>query len=264
MPGLYQIMHCLQALTLCAVLFWQRIPAQEVNFQTAKDITWSSINFKTIVEWSPKPTNYTYTVEIRDQFSDWKKKCIYTKKTECDVTDVVQNVNYKYDVRIISEIYTQDIIAEEFPYADGPSFSPYEETIIGKPTIESFDFNKEHTKLTVIVKNPLTPYRFPNNTFKSTLDIFKGDFINTVYYRKAGSTGKKEAVSSTNEIVINTEKGESYCFFVRGTVESRKVNRYSQDSNEKCTSSGSNALSGLATSTGFVYLCNLILLLWLL
>ncbi|XP_075038443.1 tissue factor-like isoform X2 [Mixophyes fleayi] len=264
MSGLYHIMHCLQSILLCAVLFWQRTPAAEVNFPTARDINWSSINFKTIVEWNPKPTNHTYSVEIRDSFSDWVKKCHYTNKIECDVTDIVQNVRNQYDVRIISDIYSEEIITEEFPYAEGPSFTPYEQTIIGKPSIESFDFNKDHTQLTVVVKDPLTPYRSDNNTFKTIRDIFGVDFKYTVFYRKAGSTGKKQESSATNEIVINTEKGESYCFFVRGTVPSRKMNRDSQDSDEKCTSTGNSAVSGFSTSAGFLCLCNLTLLLWLL
>lgn len=31
---------------------------------TAVNITWSSINFKTILQWQPKPSGYFYTVEI--------------------------------------------------------------------------------------------------------------------------------------------------------------------------------------------------------
>ena len=31
---------------------------------TAVNITWSSINFKTILQWQPKPSGYFYTVEV--------------------------------------------------------------------------------------------------------------------------------------------------------------------------------------------------------
>ncbi|CAI9561414.1 unnamed protein product [Staurois parvus] len=67
--------------------------------------------------------------------------------------------------------------------------------------------------------------------------MFGEDFQYTLFYRKDGSTGKKEAHSATDEIVISTSKGEGYCFFVRATILSRKTNRYSQDSDEKCASS---------------------------
>ncbi|XP_018414711.1 PREDICTED: tissue factor, partial [Nanorana parkeri] len=210
---------------------------------TAKNIAWNSINFKTIVEWDGKPTDFVYTVEIRNQYvGDWKKKCIYTSNTECDVTDLLQDVNATYDLRITSEMRSEDEVTEEFPYADGPSFNPHDQTIIGKPAFESFNFNEDHTQLKVVVADPITPYKFGNKTSKTVRDIFGNDFQYTLFYRKAGSTGKKEAHSATNEIVISTSKGEGYCFFVRATILSRRTNRYSQDSDEKCASSEGNEL----------------------
>ncbi|KAM5147922.1 tissue factor isoform 2-T2 [Mantella aurantiaca] len=266
MAGLILNMSCcFQILLLCAVFCWQRTPAQDFNFPTAQNIAWRSINFKTLVEWDLKPTNYSYTVEIRNPYvGDWKKKCIYTNNTECDVTDLLKNVTVTYDVRIISEIRSEDIVTEEFPYADGQSFNPYEQTIIGRPAFESFGFNEDHTQLKVVVKDPITPYRFDNKSMKTVRDIFGKDFQYTLFYRKAGSTGKKEAHSATNEIVISTSKGEGYCFFVRATILSRRTNRFSQDSDEKCASFEGNAARGFAASTVFLYLCNLILLFWLL
>ncbi|KAM9324760.1 tissue factor [Gastrophryne carolinensis] len=234
----------------------------EANLPTAQNIKWSSYNFKSIVEWTGPATDFTYTVEVRSPFSDWEKKCINTKSTDCDVSDLLQRFNVTHDVRITSE--TEDPTTEEFPYADGPSFNPYDQTIIGKPVIQGFEFNKEHTQLKVTVQDSLTPYRFPNRTLKTIRDIFQDDFKYTVFYRKADSTGRKEASSVTNEIIINASKGESYCFYVRATVPSRKTNRNSQDSDEKCTPSAGTAASGFAAPTVFLYLCNLILLLWLL
>ncbi|XP_072275951.1 tissue factor isoform X2 [Pyxicephalus adspersus] len=250
---------------LCAVFCWQGTPAQEINFPTAKNITWKSTNFKTILEWDGKPTNFTYTVEIRNQFDGiWKRKCNYINKTECDVTDLLKDVNATYDVRIISEVRSDEILTEEFPYADGPSFKPYEQTIIGRPSFESYDFNEGHTQLKIVIKDPISPYRFENKTIKTVRDIFGTDFRYTLFYRKADSTGRKEAYSSTNEIVISTSKGEGYCFFVRATIPSRKTERSSQDSDEKCTSSVGSAARGFAASTVYLYFCSSILLFWLL
>ncbi|XP_077309004.1 tissue factor isoform X2 [Lithobates pipiens] len=265
MAGSIHTMNCLHLLLLCSVFCWQRSHAQDVNFPTAKNIKWTSVNFKTLVEWEGKPTNYSYTVEIRNTLLGvWERKCFYTKNTECDVTNLLKDVNATYNVRVSSEIQSEEVI-EEFPYADGPDFNPYEKTIIGKPAFESFGFNEDHTQLKVVVKDPITPYRFDNKTPKTVRDIFGKDFQYTLFYRKAGSTGKKEASSATNEIVITTSKGEGYCFFVRATILSRKTDRFSQDSDEKCASSeGSSAARGFAASTVFLYLCNLILLFWLL
>lgn len=35
-------------------------------FPKAQNVTWSSVNFKSILTWSPKPTNYSYTVEFSE------------------------------------------------------------------------------------------------------------------------------------------------------------------------------------------------------
>ncbi|KAG9483130.1 hypothetical protein GDO78_009205 [Eleutherodactylus coqui] len=230
-----------------------------MNFPTATDIKVSSINFKTIVDWSPKPTNFTYTVQIRGStLRDWKKKCIYTTDTTCDVSDIMQDARSPYEIRIISEVKSPET-DEEFPHADGPTFNPYEETLIGKPVIQEFKFNKDHSNLTIVVKDALTPYRNAYNTPVTVRDIFQSDFRYTVFYRKASSTGKKEQSSASNKIVIKTEKGEDYCFFVQATVPSRKENRASQNSDEKCTSSGNadydiTILVAVGTAAGLIVL----------
>ncbi|XP_053325372.1 tissue factor isoform X2 [Spea bombifrons] len=254
---------CARALlSLCSVLCLAGTSSSEtVNLPKAVDITWSSINFKTILEWNPKPSNYTYTVEVSSPLSNWMKKCQYVNDTECDVTSLLKDVNRTYTARVISEVRATDNI-EEFPYSQSPEFTPYEQTILGKPVIESFDLKKDSGKLHVLIKDALTPYRFGNQSFMTVRDIFKNDFVYTVFYRKASSSGKKQESSPSNEIVVNVEKGESYCFFVKATIPSRKTNRDSQDSDEKCTESGGNNASPPAAK--YLYLCSLILLYWLL
>ncbi|XP_071985151.1 tissue factor isoform X2 [Engystomops pustulosus] len=242
---------------------WHPSSAQGEKYPTATDIRWSSINLKTILDWAPKPTNYTYTVLIRGKyFLDWKKKCIFTTDTTCDVSDLMKDPKDTYDVRIVSEIRSPDGI-EESPYAEGPSFTPYEETIIGKPVIRNFTLNKELNTLTVLIRDTPTPYRFSNNTPKTVRDFFPNDFTYTLFYRKASSTGKKQQSSDTNEIVIKTDEGENYCFYVQASVPSRKVNRMSQNSDELCTSSDAGAASGFFPSTAVLCLSVLILLSWL-
>ncbi|XP_069823817.1 tissue factor isoform X2 [Dendropsophus ebraccatus] len=248
-------------LVMC-VFCWQRNNAEDVTLPTATNIKLSSINFKTLLDWSPTPTDYVYTVLVRSPYTDWTKKCIHTTSTTCDVTDLVKDVRSTYEVRISSE-RRRPSETEEFPYAEGPTFTPYEQTIIGKPKIENFTFNGDESRLTVSVSDTRTPYRYSNNnTYMTLRDIFQGDFRYTLFYRKASSTGKKQESSSTNEIVINTEKGESYCFFVQATVPSRKLLRTSQNSDEMCTPTERGAASGFFPSTGVLFLSNLILLSW--
>ncbi|KAM4720615.1 tissue factor isoform 2-T2 [Rhinophrynus dorsalis] len=255
----------LRSLLFCSVFCWPGTQALETqNFNKAVNITWSSINFKTILEWQPKPTNYLYTVEVASEGKNWIKKCILSPATECDVTDLLESVKETYQARIISEVPADEDITEEFPYSVSPPFTPYQQTIIGTPSIESYNFSKDHTKLSVLIKDQLTPYRFPNNSFKSIRDIFKDDFQYTLYYRKSSSTGKKQEVSTNNEITINVDKGESYCFFAQATIPSRRQNRDSQESEERCTSNEGHASRGIASTHEYLYLCSLILLCLLL
>ncbi|NP_001088624.1 coagulation factor III (thromboplastin, tissue factor) S homeolog precursor [Xenopus laevis] len=256
-------------LTVLLVCSWllrghRTLATETTSIGKAVNVRWSSINGKTIIEWEPKPINYTYTVEVAGEGANWKRKCIHTTATECDVTDLLENVNDTYTARIISEVQDTEDFTEEFPYTDSPPFVPYKQTIIGKPVIESYNFSKDITKLTVIVKDPLTPYRFSNGSFKSVRDIFNNDFEYTVFYRRASSTGKKQETSNSNEIVVNVDQGESYCFYVQATIPSRSQNRDSQVSEEKCTTASKNAASAVGSTSEFIFLCSWMLLCCLL
>uniref|UniRef100_A0A8C8S6V4 Tissue factor n=1 Tax=Pelusios castaneus TaxID=367368 RepID=A0A8C8S6V4_9SAUR len=222
------------ALLLSALLFCPGPSAGNSGLPTAVNITWSSINFKTILQWQPMPTNYFYTVEISGINSNWEKECIHTKETECDVTDKMENVKDTYTAHITSETLSVTENFEEPSYAISPKFTPYNQTTIGRPWIQTYGLND--TKLTVVVEDQLTPYRFPNKTFKSIRDIFKSDLQYTLYYWKDQSTGKKEATTKSNQFEINVDRGKNYCFYVQATLLSRTENRRSQKSNEKCTS----------------------------
>ncbi|XP_074858878.1 tissue factor [Carettochelys insculpta] len=200
---------------------------------TAVNITWSSINFKTILQWQPKPTNYVYTVAISGINSNWEKVCIYTKETECDVSDKMKNVKDTYTAHIVSEMLTRTDNFEEPPYAISPKFTPYNQTTIGRPKIQTFE--QTDSTLKVAIEDPLTPYVFPNKTFKSIRDIFENDLEYTLYYWKDGSTGKKEATTKSNRFEIRIDKGKNYCFEVRATVLSRMENHEDQKSMMKCT-----------------------------
>uniref|UniRef100_A0A8C4WN63 Tissue factor n=1 Tax=Gopherus evgoodei TaxID=1825980 RepID=A0A8C4WN63_9SAUR len=203
------------------------------ELSTAVNITWSSINFKTILQWQPVPTNYVYTVKISGINSNWEKACVHTKETECDVTDKLEKVKDTYTAHIVSEMLSGTEKFEEPPYAISPKFTPYNQTTIGKPGIQTYELTD--SKLKVLVEDPLTPYRFPNKTFKSIREIFKNDLEYTLYYWKDLSTGKVKATTKSNQFEISIDKGENYCFYVQATILSRRENRKSQESNMNCT-----------------------------
>ncbi|XP_061486530.1 tissue factor [Rhineura floridana] len=231
------------ALLLCTLLFLVHLSSGNSEVLTAVNITWSSINFKTILQWEPKPVNYAYTVEIDGNRLIRKKTCVHTTATECDVTNLLKDVKDTYTARVYSVVPNRDVDDFDTPsYEVSPEFIPYTQTEIGMPTIKTFE-QKEKT-LKVEIEDPLTPYRF-NGSFQSIRDIFKHDLEYTLYYWKDQSTGKKWANTKSNQFEISIDQGKSYCFYVQATIPSRLNNRSSQKSNEKCTSVKREELDGL-------------------
>ncbi|XP_034356509.1 tissue factor [Arvicanthis niloticus] len=208
----------------------------------ATDLTWVSTDFKTILEWQPKPTNYTYTVRINDRSRNWKYKCISTTDTECDLTDeIVKDVKWTYEAKVLSVPRrnsthgNQDLLVVqgvEPPFANAPKFLPYQDTTLGQPVIQEFE--QDGTKLKVTVKDSLTLVR-KNGTFLTLRQVFGKDLSYILTYRKGSSTGRKTNTTHTNEFLIDVEKRTSYCFFVQAVISSRKNNQKSPESITVCT-----------------------------
>ncbi|KAL8178300.1 UNVERIFIED_CONTAM: hypothetical protein K2H54_039788 [Gekko kuhli] len=233
-----------QALLLCALLFQLRPSSGNSSIQTAVNITWSSINFKTILEWQPKPSNYVYTVEIAGGLTNWRKTCVHSAQTECDVTYLLENARDTYTAHILSEMpLRENSDFDDSPYAISPTFIPYVQTLIGRPAIKHFE--QKHGVLKVVVEDPLTPYRFRNSSFKSIRDIFTDDLEYTLYYWKDKSTGRKETKTRSNEFKISVDKGKNYCFYVQATILSRTENRKSEKSFDRCTKIETDTLDDL-------------------
>ncbi|XP_030135056.4 tissue factor [Taeniopygia guttata] len=242
-PGMLHAAASPRALLLCALL-WHLAAGYE-KLPTAVNITWSSINFKTILQWQPKPSGYLYTVEIHGQTSDVKRKCILTSETECDVTDVLRNVKETYTAHILSVKPAEMDNFEEPPFAVSEKFTPYSQTVIGKPEIK--DYSQKGSKLNVMFKDPLTPYMFPNGSFLSIQDIFQHDLEYKLYYWKDQSSGKKDVTTKSHNFEVSVDNGKNYCFCVQGIIPSRRENRNGQESMVLCTSVGRNILDEYGT-----------------
>ncbi|XP_031439989.1 coagulation factor IIIa [Clupea harengus] len=210
------------------------------SFPKAQNVSWSSINFKTLLLWSPKPDGYSYTVEFSrlGQNRDRSPHCIQTSETECDLTQQLKNLKH------IRETYTAVVQSEsargvpsdivEPPYTESKKFCPYTDTLIGKP---DFNFTVSGRKITINVIDPLTALFNGQNQRMSIRDIFGDDLQYSVMYRRAGSTGKKRQTSATNVIELaNVDKGESYCLMVQAAIPSRGLDKqYGELSHTKCT-----------------------------
>lgn len=228
-------------LLLCTLLPLLHFGSGNPRVMTAFNITWSSINFKTILKWKPEPTNYVYTVEIDGTLRNREKTCIHTTKTECDVTNMMKNLRDTYIARIYSEVPDDDDNFNIPPYEVSPSFIPYDQTQIGIPVVKYFD--QQGKTLKIEVADALTPLRSQNGSLQTLRDIFKDDLEYTVYYWKDGSTGKKMSSARSNRIELSIDEGQSYCFYVQGTVTLHYRSRNSHPSSLHCTGKKSEGLA---------------------
>ncbi|XP_037355820.1 tissue factor [Talpa occidentalis] len=206
------------------------------DIAVAYNLTWKSTNFKTILEWEPKPVNHVYTVQISRPLGDWKGKCFSVTETECDLTDeIVQDVHQTYSARVLSHQVDATSSTGEPLFTNAPQFTPYLETKLGQPIIQSFE--QLGTKLNVTVQDAYTLVR-RKDKFLRLRDVFGQDLSYTLYYWKASSTGKKTAKTNTNQFLIDVDKGEDYCFHVQAVIPSRRTNQKSPESAIECTNQG--------------------------
>ncbi|XP_036410326.1 tissue factor-like [Megalops cyprinoides] len=212
---------------ICFGLFFSSVfLSEEVSgnayFPRAQDVTWSSYNFKTLLTWGPKPTNYSYTVEFSGVGTDRQRNphCIRSKETECDLTRMLTDLKETYIADVLSEPElgkTSDLV--EQPHTSSGRFCPYKDTVIGRPDFK-MEVNEEKGKITLYIEDPLSAI-YQGDTLLSMRDIFKNDLKYRVTYRKAGSTGKKLQTTDTNQIELDVDRGESYCFNVQAYIPSR-------------------------------------------
>ncbi|XP_046879770.1 coagulation factor IIIa isoform X2 [Hypomesus transpacificus] len=193
------------------------------EYPKAQNVSWSSFNFKTLLMWSPKPVNYSYTVEYSVLGQDRQRNphCIRTTETECDLTTSLTDLKATYSADVLSEPPlggTSDII--EFPHTSSERFCPYKDTQIGRPEVK-VEVSEDKRKITLHVKDPLTAL-FRDSRALSIRDVFAEDLQYRVTYRRAQSTGKKVTTSESSVIELtDVDRGQSYCFNVQAFIPSR-------------------------------------------
>ncbi|XP_062338164.1 tissue factor-like isoform X1 [Osmerus eperlanus] len=244
--------------------------AERDHFPAASDLTWVSFNFKTILQWGPQPSNFSYTVEFSQLGENRKRNphCIRTSDTECDLTNDLRLLRATYSADVLSEPLpgvTSDLV--EFPFARAPQFNPYTDTLIGRPEFR-VEWGEDRTRVRLLVSDPPTPL-FREGVMQSIRDVFLKDLHYRVRYNKAGSTGKKEQTSRKSEVEVGgLDRGQSYCFRVAAYLPSRPAERrLGQWSRPQC-SGGDRSIfqefsTGVIVGAIFILLTFLILTLLL-
>ncbi|KAM6977692.1 coagulation factor III, tissue factor a [Aplochiton taeniatus] len=196
------------------------------SFPKAQNVTWSSINFKTLLLWNPKPTDYSYTVEFSAIGQDRERNphCIRTTETECDLSNSLTMLKDTYSADVLSEPPRGATSDHEFPHTRSERFCPYNDTTIGRPDFK-IDVSKDKRKITLYVTDPLTAL-FDKLRQLSIRDIFGDKLQYKVTYRRAKSTGKKVYISKSSEIELTgVDMGESYCFNVQAYLPTRPADK---------------------------------------
>ncbi|XP_057178729.1 coagulation factor IIIa [Triplophysa rosa] len=216
-----------QMLVFVFGVFFMSVCASD-TFPKAQNVTWSSINFKTMLTWSPKPKDYSYTVEFYEigQSRERTPHCIRSTETDCDLTTELKDLRASYKADILSEHMrgvTSDLI--EHPYTTSERFSPYSDTVIGRPEFK-LEVDSDKRKITLHVTDVPTALYNERKERLSIRDVFKDELQYKVIYRKAKSTGKKEKISKSSTIELtDLDRDVSYCFNVQAYLAFRSTDK---------------------------------------
>ncbi|XP_060761492.1 tissue factor-like [Neoarius graeffei] len=189
----------------------------------AQNVTWTSLNFKTILTWRSVSEN-THTVEFSQVGKDRQRNpyCIQISHPECDLTGYLHYLKATYTADVLTEIMTFDPM--ELPSTQSERFCPYKDTVIGAPQF-NVTLDENDTIVLHITDQQTALYR--DGRHLTLRDVFKHDLKYSIMYNKAGKTGRKPIVMSDSEEVVmrDLEQGPSYCFRVLVSIASRSVNR---------------------------------------
>ncbi|XP_053715544.1 coagulation factor IIIa [Synchiropus splendidus] len=192
-------------------------------YPKAQNVTWNSINFKTLLTWGPPPSGYSYTVEYYEVNKNKQRlpTCFQTVNTACDLSMSLTNLKSCYIAEVVSQQplgMTSDLI--EFPYTRSEPFCPYTDTKLGRPEV-TVEVSEDRKKTTLYVSDPLSAV-FQGQQQLNLRDIFAEELQYKVTYRRNKSTGKKVKTSPGNVIKFtDLEKKDSYCFNVQVLIPSR-------------------------------------------
>ncbi|XP_070775356.1 tissue factor-like isoform X2 [Enoplosus armatus] len=203
----------------------------------AEQVHWVSLDFKTILTWTTKPSNYTYTVLYSGDEGNWRESpdCIRVSESECDLTNYLVPFDRTYSADIQTEPASMhnDYDLDLFPHTYSLTFNPYRESNISavKFTVEDAGEGRAIVNIT----DPLTSVHQGGKQL-SIRDVLRKDLKYKISYYKSGSTGKRDITSDTSMAEVSELDAEqSYCFMVAAYIPSRKTTQLGAWSLQQCT-----------------------------
>ncbi|XP_034743828.1 tissue factor-like [Etheostoma cragini] len=230
---------------------WIITTADESVFK-AENVRWFSLDFKTILRWTTKPSDHKYTALYSSDGNNWLDcpHCTKVSDSECDLTAELKPFDRTYTAKVQTEPLSEgdEEDPDEFPHADSLPFNPYRESNISAAafTVKAVD----KSRVNVSITDPLTSIHAGGKQL-SIRDILKKDLKYKISYHKSGSTGKRDILSdSITALVSNLDAGQSYCFMVAAFIPSRpKATQQGAWSPRQCTLGDRNSLEELSLGT---------------
>ncbi|XP_061696325.1 tissue factor-like isoform X5 [Syngnathoides biaculeatus] len=224
------------------------ITVADYDAPKAENVHWVSLDFKTLLRWTARPSNYTFTVQYSWDDSDWMKSpnCIQISETECDLSSELEALQRAF----IADIQTEpadstDYELDELPHTHSPRFNPYKQSEISAAefTVEVV----EEGRVSVNIKDPLTSFHKYGKQL-TIRDILKHDLQYKISYYKSGNTGKRDIRFNSNRgEVSGLDAGQSYCFMVAAFIPSRsKLYQQGAWSIQQCTPGQKNVFQELS------------------
>nr|XP_046265302.1 tissue factor-like [Scatophagus argus] len=219
---------------------WIITTADNIIAPKAENVHWVSLDFKTILIWTTKPSNHTYTVQYSEDDRDWNETpdCIRVSESECDLTNHLEPLDRTYVADIQTEPsamdYENEYLMEELPHTYSPPFNPYRESNISavKFTVTAAG----EGRVTVNITDPLTSIHQRGKQL-SIRDVLKNDLKYKISYYKSESTGKRDVISDSSVAEVSKlDAGQSYCFMVAAFIPARpKTSQQGAWSAQLCT-----------------------------
>ncbi|XP_020485969.2 tissue factor [Labrus bergylta] len=202
-------------------LFAEIITAADPNSK-AENVRWTSLDFKTMLTWTSKTPQQTYTVKFSRPEGDWyeARNCLGTA-SECDLSAELKPFNefYTADILTDNEDHDSDYGHDEFQHTESTPFNPYRDSNISAVEFSVRALSSSTVRLNII--DTLTSVHEGSKQL-TIRDIFTKDLKYKIIYTKSGNTGNRENISDSSRAeVTKLDAATSYCFMVAAYIPSR-------------------------------------------
>ncbi|XP_072220367.1 tissue factor-like [Leuresthes tenuis] len=248
------------------VYAWGITTADDNPIPRAENVHWTSLDFTTILTWTVKPSDYTYTVLYAMDDGDWTESpdCSQISESVCDLTEHLKPLDRIYHADIKTEPAAAASVdyTREFPHTYSLQFNPYRESNISAVFFTLED--EDESTVIVNITDPVTSIHEHGKQL-SIRDILKKDLKYKISYCKSGSTRKRDIVSDSSRTkILGLDAGQSYCIMVAAFIPSRpKATQQGAWSTQLCTEGHTNILQELSLGAwiGAVFILLIVLII---